>query len=69
MGSLVKSINIEDIEFFKLLNRCKNFHWYRCIPKNDNEVDFFRNPSCPHTKFKIGWNMILSCLAPFNKNK
>ena len=64
--SLVKLINIGNIKFF---NRCKNFHWYRCIPKNDNETDFFRDPSCPRTKFKTGSNMILSYLTPFNINK
>ena len=36
----MKLINIENIEF---LNRCKNFHWYRCVPKNDNEAYFFRH--------------------------
>ena len=64
--SLVKLINIGNIKFF---NRCKNFHWYRCIPKNDNETDFFRDPSCPRTKFKTGLNIILSYLTPFNINK
>ena len=61
--SFVKLINIGNIEF---LNRCKNFHWYRCVPKNDNEADFFKDPCCPWTKFKIGSNMILSNLTPFN---
>ena len=69
MGSLVKSINIWDIEFLKFLNRSKSFHWYRCVPKNDNEANFFRNPPYPHTKFKTGSNMILSYLTPFNRNK